>query len=266
MDEKESQQSRRGFVKKTTALLSAALFTAPSAKAISLTNPGRESGDARYIGQEGKRFGMVIDLRKCVGCQACTSACKSENKVPKEKFRTYVPEYELGSYPNVHKAFLPQLCNHCAEPSCVSVCPTGATFARKDGIVVVDSEVCWGCGYCINACPYDKRYFNPITNVADKCTLCAHRVDHGLLPACVESCVGGARVFGDFNDPQSAVSKLLSSFPTTVLKPSSGTKPRVFYIALSGEIQGVPYSQKVLDDMARKNDGMAINEWSSKGE
>lgn len=265
MQDNEPKLARRDFVKRTTTLLGFAALAAPQAHAFSLTNPGRDSLDKRYIGQEGKRFGMVIDLRRCVGCQACSSACKSENVVPHEKYRTYVPEYELGAYPNVRKAFLPQLCNHCEAPSCVSVCPTGATFKRKDGIVVVDSEVCWGCGYCINACPYDKRYFNPQTHVADKCTLCAHRVDAGLLPACVESCVGGARVFGDFNDASSQVSKLLSNHPTAVLKPSSGTKPRIFYIALSGEIQDIPFSKGMLDDSVKKIEGLAPREWASKG-
>ncbi|NCB19620.1 MAG: 4Fe-4S dicluster domain-containing protein [Bacteroidia bacterium] len=264
MDNTKPLPNRRAFVKKALLGL-AALGTTTQAQAFSLTNPGRDAKDPRHIGQKGKRFGMVIDLRKCVGCQACTSACKNENKVPKEKFRTYVPEYELGAFPTVRKTFLPQLCNHCAEPSCVSVCPTGATFAREDGIVVVDSEICWGCGYCINACPYDKRFFNPITYVADKCTLCAHRLDAGLLPACVESCVGGARISGDFNDPHSEVSKLLAQFPANVLKPSSGNQPRVFYIGLSGEIQGLPFSLGSLDDHVKKINGDTRKEWTSKG-
>ncbi len=256
--------SRRDFVQKAGILLAGGtVLGGNQAQAISLQNPGRDAKEARYIGQEGKRFGMVIDLRLCVGCQACTSACKSENRVPKDKFRTYVPEYELGSYPSVRKAFLPQLCNHCEAPSCVSVCPTGATFKRTDGIVVVDNTICWGCGYCLNACPYDKRYFNPLTKVADKCTLCAHRVDAGLLPACVESCVGGARIFGDLNDPHSAVSKLLQNAPASVLNPAQGTKPRVFYIGLSHEIQSIPVSQAVLDDWAKKLDGLAPSEWAS---
>jgi tetrathionate reductase subunit B len=265
MDDIQTSQQRRNFVKNASALFGLATLGATQVHAFSLTNPGREAKDPRHIGQEGKRYGMVIDLRKCVGCQACTSACKNENKVPKDKFRTYVPEYELGIFPNVRKTFLPQLCNHCAEPSCVSVCPTGATFVRKDGIVVVDSEICWGCGYCINACPYDKRFFNPQTHVADKCTLCAHRLDVGLLPACVESCVGGARISGDFNNPDSEISRLLATFPTMVLKPSSGNQPRVFYIGLSGEIQGLPFSLGSLDDHVKHNNGDTQKEWTSKG-
>ncbi len=265
MDKEELSKDRRNFVKNSSILAGIATLSATSANAFSLTNPGREKKDVRYVGQKAKRFVMVIDLRKCVGCQACTSACKNENKVPKSKYRTYVPEYELGEFPNVRKAFLPQLCNHCSEPSCVSVCPTGATFSREDGIVVVDSNICWGCGYCINACPYDKRFFNPQTKVADKCTLCAHRVDAGLLPACVESCVGGARVSGDINDVNSEVSKLLKEFPTLVLKPESGTLPKVFYIGLNGEIQGLPFSLGSLDDLAKQKDGLTPNEWVSKG-
>lgn len=265
MDKKNVPLKRRDFVKKASALFGLAALAAPNAQAFSLTNPGRDAKDPRHIGQNGKRFGMVIDLRKCVGCQACTAACKNENKVSKEKFRTYVPEYELGIFPDVRKTFLPQLCNHCAEPSCVSVCPTGATFSREDGIVVVDSDICWGCGYCINACPYDKRFFNPITHVADKCTLCAHRLDVGLLPACVESCVGGARISGDLNDPKSHISQMLKTFPASVLKPSSGNKPRVFYVGLSGEIQGLPFSLGSLDDAVKHDNGDTQKEWTSKG-
>lgn len=253
---------RRGFLTKLSLGIVAASATATQTQAFTLKNPGRDKQDPRYIGQKGKRFGMVIDLRKCVGCQACTASCKSENNVPTSQYRTYVPEYELGAFPNVRKAFLPQLCNHCKNPACVSVCPTGATFKREDGIVVVDDSVCWGCGYCINACPYDKRFFNTKTQVADKCTFCAHRVDKGLLPACVETCVGGARVFGDLNDANSKVSKLLNTFPTSVMKKDQGTKPRVFYIGLNSEISDVPVSEAVLDDLMKKIDKTPIHEWS----
>lgn len=252
---------RRGFVKllATGALLSA------STQAFSLKNPKRDDKDKRAIGDKNKRFAMVIDLRKCVGCQACTSACKSENKVPVGKYRTYVPEYEVGIFPDVRKAFLPQLCNHCEDPSCVHVCPTGATYQREDGIVLVDSDICWGCGYCLNACPYDKRFFNTKTKVADKCTFCAHRQDVGLLPACVETCVGGARISGDINDKDSKISKLLSEFPNMQLKPSSGNKPMVFYIGLDGRIQGAINSSGNMDDLVKKADGIPHSEWSSKG-
>jgi tetrathionate reductase subunit B len=208
---------------------------------------------------------MVIDLRKCVGCQACTAACKAENKVPERKFRSWVPEYELGSYPDVRKAFLPQLCNHCDEPACTSVCPTGATFKREDGAVVIDSGVCWGCGYCLNACPYDKRHFNPVTQAADKCTFCAHRIDAGLLPACTESCVGGARVFGDRNDRGSEVARLLRDYPTVVLDAARGTRPQVFYIGLAGELLATPAGPGLLDDIARRRDGVPGAEWTAKG-
>ena len=254
-----SDNKRRNFLKKGALLMSA---YSVSANAFSMENPGRDLKEKRYVGQEGKRFAMVIDLRKCIGCHACTSSCKTENKVPLDKFRTNVAEFEIGEFPNVRKAFLPQLCNHCENPSCVSVCPTGATFSRKDGIVVVDSDICWGCGYCVNACPYDKRFINPVTKVVDKCTLCAHRLDNGLLPACVETCVGGARVSGDLNDDNSEISKLLNQFPSYVLKEGSGTKPRVFYIGLNGQLLDKVASMDVL----KLRDKTLENNWISKGE
>lgn len=249
--------SRRKFLKSGTVV-----GLATTANAITLKNPGRDKKDPKYIGDSSKHYIMVIDLRKCVGCQACSAACKVENQVPSEQYRTFVTELELGIFPNVRKAYLPQLCNHCDEPSCVSVCPTGATFKREDGLVVVDSEVCWGCGYCLSACPYDKRYFNNETKVADKCTFCAHRLDDGLLPACVESCIGGARVFGDINDPNSDVSKLFNSFPTTVLKPYQGNKPQVFYIGLDDRLQAIHEASPMLDDVVRKELSVLNKEWA----
>lgn len=197
---------------------------------------------------------MVIDLRKCIGCQACVVACKSENNVPVGVFRTWVqvletgefahdPEgdgtvlHEGGSYePNVRRFSLPRLCNHCDDPPCVEVCPVKATFKRADGIVLIDYTKCIGCGYCINACPYDARFFNPVQQTADKCTFCAHRLDRGLLPACVTSCVARARVFGDLNDPDSEVAQLLAQYPTERLEVELGTKPQVFYIGLDGDL------------------------------
>lgn len=251
-------KSRRGFLKKSAIT---SILGVSSAQAFSLKNPGRDAKNPKYIGNKTAHYVMVIDLRQCVGCQACSSACKVENQVPTQQYRTFVNEYELGEFPLVRKAYLPQLCNHCAEPSCISVCPTGATFKREDGVVVVDSEVCWGCGYCISACPYDKRYFNHETKVADKCTFCAHRVDKGFLPACVETCVGGARVFGNVNDSNSDVAKLLSTFPTDVLKPEQGNKPQVFYIGLDNRIEKVHNATHLLDDIVRKENGALHKEW-----
>ncbi len=247
---------RRGFFK----AIGAAIGIVASEKAAEameippmLTIPGREENNPQWIGQKGKKFAMVMDLRKCIGCQACTSACVIENDVPTDQYRTYVPEYEVGTFPNVRKVFLPQLCNHCENPPCVPVCPTGATYKRQDGIVVVDNTICWGCGYCVNACPYDKRFMNDRYHVADKCTFCAHRVDNGMLPACVESCVGGARIFGDLNDPNSEVSRLIRTYPVNVLRPEQGTIPNVFYINLYGELQDTPPTNfESLDDLARE--------------
>ena len=196
---------------------------------------------------------MVIDLRKCIGCQACVVACKSENNVPLGVFRTWVEVVEVGQMaadpdgpvvtdagtfrPNVKRFSLPRMCNQCDEPPCVEVCPVQATYKRADGPVLIDYAKCIGCGYCINACPYDARFFNPVQQTADKCTFCVHRIDRGLLPACVTSCVARARVFGDANDHHSEVAQLLAQFPTQQLKSTLGTNPQVFYIDFEGHLQ-----------------------------
>ena len=202
-------------------------------------------------------WGMVIDVRKCVGCQACVVGCKSENNVALGTYRTWVDVYQTGDTvadPNgdivlddgqryrqeVRVMAVPKICNHCDDPPCVEVCPVKATFKRQDGIVLVDHRLCIGCGTCVNACPYDARYLDPVSHTADKCTFCVERVDAGLLPACVTTCVGRARVFGDLNDPDSEPSKLLAHFPHVVRHPEYGTKPHVFYIGMSGEITTDP--------------------------
>jgi tetrathionate reductase subunit B len=197
----------------------------------------KKDGALAREGVKGKRWVMLIDLRKCVGCQACTAACKFENNIPEGSFRTWVPDVELGTYPNTRRAFLPRQCNQCERPSCIEVCPAGATWQRKDGIVVIDYDKCWGCGACVDACPYDARFINPVTKTADKCNFCAQRVDQGLLPACVESCVGGARQFGDLKDPNDPVTRQIMTVPVQVLKPDTGNQPRVFYIDLPNQLQ-----------------------------
>ncbi|MBS7791464.1 4Fe-4S dicluster domain-containing protein [Roseococcus sp. SDR] len=193
----------------------------------------------------GPRWAMVVDAAKCIGCQACTVSCIMENAVPEDSFRTIVSTYEVREAGGgVGMAMLPRLCNHCADAPCIPVCPVGATYQRPDGIVVVNADACVGCAYCVQACPYDARFINHTTQKADKCTFCAHRVDAGLLPACVETCVGGARIFGDLNDPASSVSRILAETPAKVLKPEMHTAPHVFYLGLDdlflGRVEAEP--------------------------
>lgn len=178
-----------------------------------------------------KQYGMVIDCRRCIGCHSCTVACKSEFDVPLGVNRSWVEYVEKGTYPYVSRSFLPRLCNHCTEPPCVPVCPTNATYKRpQDGFVVVDQGLCIGCKYCVQACPYDARFLNPVNGWADKCDFCVHRVEKGLDPSCVNTCIGGARIFGDVTDIESTVSKLIAENQVTVLRREMGTFPNVYYI------------------------------------
>lgn len=209
--------SRRAFLKLAMASPAAAI-AAPSASATAEEKP--------------KRWGMLVDLRKCIGCQACTVACSIENNVPAGQHRTSVPVYELDGPDGPSQAVLPRLCNHCDEPPCIPVCPVNATYKTEQGNVVVDAEQCVACGYCVQACPYEARFINHKTGVADKCTFCVHRTSVGLLPACVETCVGNARVFGDLNDPDSDVRKLMAKHDTKGLRPEFKTGPNVYYIGL----------------------------------
>lgn len=182
----------------------------------------------------GKRFAMAIDLRKCTGCHACSVACKSEFGVPLGVFRSWVRIKEKGKYPNVKKFFLPRLCNQCDDPPCVPVCPVRATYAREDGIVVIDPKKCIGCKACVTACPYQSRFLNPVTKTAAKCDFCLHRAENGVVPSCVNACPADTRIFGDINDSESEVSKIVAGNATQVLEPELGTKPQVFYILPDG--------------------------------
>ena len=187
-------------------------------------------------------YGMVIDLRLCVGCHACTVACKMENNLPEGFFRSWVVEADKGEYPTVTRVKLPRLCNQCESAPCEQVCPVKATHRDEGGVVVVDSKKCIGCRYCISACPYDARYIHPKKGTADKCNLCLDRVKGGLMPACVSTCIAHARYFGDLNDPMSEVSQLLSENSYQVLRSELGTKPSVFYIGLDGALAGADYA------------------------
>ncbi len=205
-------------------------------------------------------YGMGIDVDKCIGCGKCVQACRTENHVPGEFFhRTWVERYVIGKDGEVlvssigsgtsqstdgltekdvlRSFFVPKLCNQCENPPCVQVCPVTATFQTDDGVVLIDASRCIGCRYCIQACPYGARFFNPITETADKCTFCYHRVTQGLLPACVEVCPTQARVFGDLKSPASPLTRLKRMNKIYYLKPHLNTEPKVFYANLDGEVR-----------------------------
>lgn len=175
-------------------------------------------------------YGFVIDNRKCIGCHACSTACKSENEVPLGVNRTWVKYVERGVYPDARRTFQVTRCNHCENPPCVRICPVRAMYQREDGIVEFDSSACIGCKACMQACPYDAIYIDPDTHTAAKCHFCAHRVDVGLDPACAVVCPTGAIVAGDLDDPTAVISRLVAANRTTVRKPDQGTAPKVLYI------------------------------------
>jgi len=176
------------------------------------------------------KYGFVIDNRKCIGCHACTVACKSEHDVPIGVNRTWVKQTEKGTYPNTRRVFSVLRCNHCTDAPCVEICPTEALHVREDGIVDFNNDRCIGCKSCMQACPYDALYIDPETNTAAKCNYCAHRVDVGLEPACVNVCPEHAIISGDMDDPKSEISETLSRQQVTMRKPEKSTKPNVFYI------------------------------------
>ncbi len=181
---------------------------------------------------KNKKWGMVIDVSSCIGCHACTAACRIENNVSKEGNRSWVTQEEVGKYPKVHTLKLPQLCNQCDEPACVDVCPVEATGKTEDGVVFIDNEKCIGCFLCVDACPYGARLKDTANKVADKCDYCTHRLVNGMLPSCVSTCTTHARYFGDLNDESSKVSKLLKENDYEVLLPEENLGPNVYYIGI----------------------------------
>ena len=244
---------RRGFLNMCAA---AAMGVAVSAPA----RAEEQEETSRHL------WSMGIDVGKCLGCGRCVAACRAENDVPEDYYRTWVERYvithdghvsvdspsggEFG-FPEqfdpteVRKAFhVPKLCNQCAESACTQVCPVGATFSSPEGVTLVDRAYCVGCSYCVQACPYGCRFINPELHVADKCTFCYHRITRGMRPACVEACPTGARIFGDLleldMDPSQRLYpefvELLSNNSIQTLKPHLGTEPKVFYANLDREV------------------------------
>ena len=177
-----------------------------------------------------RRYALVIDSRKCINCKACVVACKAENGVPIGKFRNWINEDRQGEYPRLRIDFEPEQCHHCEHASCVRVCPTGASWQRKDGIVLVYPDDCIGCRYCMVACPYDARYFDEESGTVHKCTLCNHRIDKGEVPACVETCPSKVRVFGDLEDPANRLHELLATRRHHVKEPQTGNGPQLYYL------------------------------------
>ena len=177
----------------------------------------------------GPRWVKVLDQSRCIGCHACTTACKSENAVPLGVTRTYVKSVDVGTFPQARRAFQVTRCNQCQDAPCVSACPTSAMYQRPDGIVDFDKSVCIGCKACMAACPYDAIFINPEDHSAEKCNFCAHRLEVGLEPACVSVCPVEAILIGDVNDPSSRVSRIVNREPVAVRRPEKGTLPKVFY-------------------------------------
>jgi molybdopterin-containing oxidoreductase family iron-sulfur binding subunit len=201
------------------------------------------------------RYGMVFDLKRCIGCNACVIGCKQENSLPDGVFFTRTLSQEYGVFPAVDRVYIPTLCNHCEDAPCEKVCPSGATYTRDDGIVMVDNDKCIGCGSCAVACPYDQRsemskelfdrglfgdgehtpfeeqgYVRYTPGTVTKCDFCSGRVDAGLDPACVVTCPTDARIFGDLDDPNSKPSKLIRERGGRPPMPEKNTRPKVYYV------------------------------------
>jgi len=205
---------------------------------------------------ESVQWGKVIDQTRCIGCHACSTACKSENAVPLGVNRTYVKYVDIGQFPDARRAFQVTRCNQCDHPPCVEACPTSAMYRRPDGIVDFDKNICIGCKACIAACPYDAIFINPEDHSAEKCNFCAHRLEVGLEPACVVVCPTEAIMIGNLKDPESRVAKFVNRDVVAVRRPEKETIPKLFYKGAH---------QATLDPLAAQRPEGGIFMWSEQG-
>ncbi len=211
------------------------------------------------------KYGFVIDNRKCIGCHACTTACKSEHDVAVGVNRTWVKQVEKGEFPNTRRLFSVMRCNHCTDAPCVEICPVEALYVRKDGIVDFDKDRCIGCKSCMQACPYDALYIDPKNNTAAKCNYCAHRVDVGLEPACVNVCPEHAIISGDMENPETEIAQLLARQQVKVRKAEKGTKPNLFYID-ADELSLNPIATEKTDDYFWNSQGLGVGHFAKEAE
>ncbi|MHB1488168.1 MAG: 4Fe-4S dicluster domain-containing protein, partial [Acidimicrobiales bacterium] len=208
------------------------------------------------IQERPARWVKVLDQTRCIGCHACTTACKSENNVPLGVTRTYVKSVDVGTFPQVRRAFQVTRCNQCEDAPCVAACPTKAMYRRPDGIVDFDKRICIGCKACIAACPYDAIFINPEDHSAEKCNFCAHRLEVGLEPACVTVCPTEAILVGDLNDPTSKVAKIIQREAVSVRRPEKETHPGLFYKGAH---------QATLDPLAARRPEGGLYAWATQG-
>ena len=248
--------TRRGFIAVSGAwglTIIAGVF--PHSSGSSTNN----NEDAIPYNWEDHDYAFLIDTTRCIGCGMCVQACKRENDVPDGFYRTWVERYRIGEAgrlvvdsPNgalfgfrhspgdfrITKAFfVPKMCYHCRNAPCIQVCPVGATYITKDGVVLVDEKHCIGCGYCVQACPYGARFMHPVKHVADKCTWCYHRITKGLNPVCVMACPVGARALGNLTNQNDPVRKIISSERVNILQPQLLTKPNCYYLGIDKEVR-----------------------------
>jgi tetrathionate reductase subunit B len=266
--EQNNANTRRQFLQKSKTITIGAISLTLLPVALGDETENAPLGEAEAGEAEGTPsgvestplFGFLVDTEKCIGAGKCLEACRVENNVPEGQHRTWVERYvhfkdgtvQVDLVPEngyaesevpaidadtVERAyFVPKLCNHCEDAPCNQVCPTHAALTSPEGVELVDPDLCIGCGYCVQACPYGVRFINHETGNADKCTWCYHRIMKDKQPACVEACPVDARAFGRLDDPQSEINQRLAKVPNHVLKEHLGTHPKLYYLGISKEV------------------------------